>query len=61
MIFLDSRFTIPNFPSRLLSYLQAGLPVITPVLICNSDEFVPTEKVEGNEVAVGDRIITIAK
>ena len=29
LIFLDSRFTIPNFPSRLLSYLQAGLPVIT--------------------------------
>lgn len=28
MIFLDHRFTIPNFPSRLLSYLQAGLPVL---------------------------------
>lgn len=28
LIFLDHRFTIPNFPSRLLSYLQAGLPVI---------------------------------
>lgn len=28
MIFLDHRFTIPNFPSRLLSYMQAGLPVI---------------------------------
>ena len=27
MIFLDHRFTIPNFPSRLLSYMQAGLPV----------------------------------
>ena len=23
MIFLDHRFTIPNFPSRLLSYMQA--------------------------------------
>lgn len=29
MLFLDYRFTIPNFPSRLLSYLQAGLPVIS--------------------------------
>ena len=28
LIFLDHRFTIPNFPSRLLSYLQAGLPVL---------------------------------
>lgn len=27
MIFLDNRFTIPNFPSRLLSYMQARLPV----------------------------------
>lgn len=27
MIFLDHRFTIPNFPSRLLSYMQAKLPV----------------------------------
>ncbi len=27
LIFLDYRFTIPNFPSRLLSYMQAGLPV----------------------------------
>ena len=28
MIFLDPRFTIPNFPSRLLSYMQAGLPTL---------------------------------
>lgn len=28
MIFLDRRFTIPNFPSRLLSYLEYRLPVI---------------------------------
>jgi glycosyltransferase involved in cell wall biosynthesis len=28
MLFLDHRFTIPNFPSRLLSYMQAGLPVL---------------------------------
>jgi len=27
MIFLDYRFTIPNFPSRLLAYMQAKLPV----------------------------------
>lgn len=28
MIFLDKSFTIPNFPSRLLSYLEIKLPVI---------------------------------
>lgn len=28
LIFLDNRFTIPNFPSRLLSYMKARLPVI---------------------------------
>jgi len=28
MIFLDHRFTIPNFPSRLLAYLQAGIPTL---------------------------------
>jgi len=28
MIFLDKRFTIPNFPSRLLSYLENKIPVI---------------------------------
>lgn len=28
LIFLDPRFTIPNFPSRLLSYLEYQMPVI---------------------------------
>lgn len=28
LIFLDYRFTIPNFPSRLLSYLENKMPVI---------------------------------
>lgn len=28
LIFLDVSFTIPNFPSRLLSYLQASIPII---------------------------------
>lgn len=28
MIFLDHRFTIPNFPCRLLSYMQAKVPVL---------------------------------
>ena len=28
LIFLDKNFTIPNFPSRLLSYMQASIPVL---------------------------------
>lgn len=28
LIFLDPRFTIPNFPSRLLGYLELSMPVI---------------------------------
>lgn len=28
LIFLDHRFTIPNFPSRLLSYLEFKMPII---------------------------------
>lgn len=28
VICLDHRFTIPNFPSRLLSYMQASMPVL---------------------------------
>lgn len=28
LVFLDHRFTTPNFPSRLLSYMQASLPIV---------------------------------
>ncbi len=28
LIFLDHRFTIPNFPSRLLAYMQGKMPVL---------------------------------
>ncbi|MCX8129600.1 MAG: glycosyltransferase family 4 protein [Clostridia bacterium] len=31
MILLNKLFTMPNFPSRLLSYLHAGLPVVAAV------------------------------
>lgn len=29
LIFLDHRFTIPNYPSRLLSYMEYGMPVLS--------------------------------
>lgn len=28
LLFLDHRFTIPNFPSRLLAYMQSKIPVL---------------------------------
>lgn len=28
LVFLDHRFTIPNFPSRLLSYMEGKMPVL---------------------------------
>ncbi len=28
LIFLDYHFNIPNFPSRILTYMQAGIPII---------------------------------
>ena len=28
LIFLDKRFTIPNYPSRLLSYLESKIPIL---------------------------------
>lgn len=36
MIFLDYRFTIPNFPSRMLTYMEHGLPVFA-VTDANTD------------------------
>lgn len=45
MIFLDHRFTIPNFPSRLLSYMQAKIPVLA-VTDLNTD--IGTILLEGN-------------
>lgn len=36
LIFLDKRFTIPNYPSRLLSYLQQAMPVLAATDV-NSD------------------------
>lgn len=29
LIFLDYRFTIPNFPSRTLSYMEKGIPILS--------------------------------
>lgn len=36
LIFLDKRFTIPNFPSRMLPYMDDGMPIIAAI-DANSD------------------------
>jgi glycosyltransferase involved in cell wall biosynthesis len=43
LIFLDRRFTIPNFPSRLLSYLERKKPVLMAI-DSNTDIGVIAEK-----------------
>jgi glucose-specific phosphotransferase system IIA component len=39
----------------------AGYDVITPVLICNTDDYAAVEGVTGSDVAPGDTIIKITK
>lgn len=43
LIFLDPRFTVPNFPSRLLSYLENSMPVLLATDI-NTDMGMIAEK-----------------
>jgi glycosyltransferase involved in cell wall biosynthesis len=45
MIFLNKNFTIPNFPSRLLSYLEMSMPVIASTDL-NTDIGTIIEKAE---------------
>jgi hypothetical protein len=45
LLFLDYRFTIPNFPSRLLSYMECGLPVLACTDV-NTDVGMTIEKGE---------------
>lgn len=65
LIFLDYRFTIPNFPSRLLYYMQAKMPVLA-VTDINTDVGKVIEEgdfgwwVEGNDFSrFKDKIIEI--
>lgn len=66
LIFLDYRFEIPNFPSRLLSYLENKMPVICATdpncdmgLIANENGFgmwVPSNDVDSFTKAVDDML-----
>ncbi|MDR0261947.1 MAG: glycosyltransferase family 4 protein [Sphingobacterium sp.] len=55
LIFLDKRFSIPNFPSRLLSYLEMKMPVLAAT-DPNTDVGDIIEKAEcGYKVRAGDQ------
>lgn len=46
LVFLDRRFTIPNFPSRLLSYMQAGIPILSCTdRVSDIGDFIETNKI----------------
>ncbi|ELI6455593.1 glycosyltransferase family 4 protein [Flavobacterium psychrophilum] len=54
MIFLDKNFTIPNFPSRLLSYLEMKIPVIAATDINTDIGKIITDANCGASVTAGE-------
>ena len=49
------------FEADLAAIQAAGLPIITPVLVCNSDDYATFETVVGKDVTNDDVIISVAK
>lgn len=54
LVFLDSRFTIPNFPSRMLSYMEHGLPILFSVDDATDAATIAEENGFGFRVKHGD-------
>lgn len=54
LIFLDRRFTIPNYPSRLLSYLENGMPVLAATDVNTDIGRIARENGYGDWVESGD-------
>lgn len=54
LIFLDKRFTIPNYPSRLLSYLENKMPVIASTDTNSDIGIIAEENGFGFRVLSGD-------
>ncbi|HTO14690.1 MAG TPA: glycosyltransferase family 4 protein [Edaphocola sp.] len=55
LLFLDNRFTIPNFPSRLLSYLEMKLPIIAATDAFTDIGTIIEEHNCGYKVLAGDK------
>lgn len=54
LIFLDPRFTIPNFPSRLTAYMEAGVPIIAATDINTDIKDILHESGSGMWIQSGD-------
>lgn len=55
LILLDGRFTIPNFPSRLTAYMEAGIPVLAATDSASDIGDVLNESGSGLWVQWGDK------
>ena len=49
------------FEADLAAIQAAGLPIITPVLVCNSDDFTTFNTTVGNDVTNADVVIELGK
>ena len=49
------------FEADLAAIQAAGLPIITPVLVCNSDDYTTFDTVVGKDVTNDDIVISVAK
>ena len=49
------------FEADLAAIQAAGLPIITPVLVCNSDDYATFETMVGKDVTNDDIVISVAK
>ena len=49
------------YEADLAAIQAAGLPIITPVLVCNSDDYTTFDVVTGQDVTNDDVIISVGK
>ena len=49
------------YEADLAAIQAAGLPIITPVLVCNTDDYTTFETFEGKDVTNDDVVISVAK
>ena len=49
------------FEANLEMIQEAGLPIITPVVVCNSDDFAKFDTVVGKDVTNADAVIKLGK
>ena len=49
------------FEADLTAIQAAGLPIITPVLVCNADDYANMNKITGSDVTNADVVIDLGK